>query len=160
MSMYAQMTPFEDYQRVDEVWPRVWMSGKPVDGLYQRFELAVSCEQHPRMREIYQARGVFHHYPMIDDENFPIDEQELKTTVEIIEKHYQKGHQILVHCTGGLNRSGLVLASWLQKRGLTPLEAIELLRKKRSEYVLCNEGFERFLLWEDKRARVENMGGS
>lgn len=53
----------------------------------------------------------------------------------------------LVHCQAGLNRSSLVAALVLIKGGVgSPREVIELLRRKRSPAVLCNKGFERWLL--------------
>jgi hypothetical protein len=52
----------------------------------------------------------------------------------------------LVHCQAGLNRSGLVTALALTKRGTTPTDAIALLRAKRHPTVLCNHTFEQWLL--------------
>ena len=55
----------------------------------------------------------------------------------------------LVHCQAGLNRSSLVAATALiLGDGLTPQEAIDLLREKRSPAVLCNPAFEQWLLDE------------
>lgn len=52
----------------------------------------------------------------------------------------------LVHCQAGLNRSALVVATALVLEGYQPATAIELLRDVRSEAVLCNPSFERWLL--------------
>lgn len=52
----------------------------------------------------------------------------------------------LVHCQAGLNRSGLVAALALILDGMPPADAIALLRKQRSEAVLCNRAFEHWLL--------------
>lgn len=52
----------------------------------------------------------------------------------------------LVHCEAGLNRSGLVVALVLMRRGRSAREAIELLRERRSSEVLCNLVFERWVL--------------
>jgi len=52
----------------------------------------------------------------------------------------------LVHCQAGLNRSGLIAACALILDGWAPVEAIALLREKRSLAVLCNRSFERFVL--------------
>lgn len=57
-----------------------------------------------------------------------------------------RGQTVLVHCQAGLNRSGLLSACALMHRGYGPVEAIELLRSKRSPLVLCNEAFEEWLL--------------
>lgn len=47
----------------------------------------------------------------------------------------------LVHCQAGLNRSGLVAATALILEGMTPDDAVALLREKRSPAVLCNQTF-------------------
>lgn len=58
----------------------------------------------------------------------------------------QKG-PTFVHCSAGLNRSGLIAALALVKTGnFTPAEAIKLLREKRAENMLCNTLFERRVL--------------
>jgi protein-tyrosine phosphatase len=52
----------------------------------------------------------------------------------------------LVHCQAGLNRSGLLSAIVLCKTGMSPQDAIALLREKRSKAVLCNQSFEDWLI--------------
>lgn len=56
---------------------------------------------------------------------------------------------VLVHCQAGLNRSGLVAALSLVKRGMAAGDAINLLRESRSPMVLCNEHFESWLIAGD-----------
>lgn len=51
----------------------------------------------------------------------------------------------LVHCQAGLNRSGMVAATALVLGGVEPSTAIDLLRSKRSDAVLCNPDFEHFV---------------
>jgi len=58
----------------------------------------------------------------------------------------RKDAPTLVHCQAGLNRSGLVAALALILDGMDAQAAIALLREKRSPAVLCNAGFERWLL--------------
>jgi protein-tyrosine phosphatase len=53
----------------------------------------------------------------------------------------------VVHCQAGLNRSGLIAALVLMDSGAYGADgAIELLRAKRSEAVLCNQKFVEYLL--------------
>lgn len=52
----------------------------------------------------------------------------------------------LVHCQAGLNRSGLVAATALIRGGMVPVDAIALLRAKRSPAVLCNKAFVAWLV--------------
>ena len=52
----------------------------------------------------------------------------------------------LVHCRSGYNRSGLVVAQALINTGLSGVDAIELIRRRRSPWVLHNLTFEDYLL--------------
>lgn len=66
----------------------------------------------------------------------------------------RKDGEVLVHCQAGLNRSGMIVAVALMLDGMSAQEAIDTLRKKRSEASLCNQDFEDFLLdldLEDER---------
>ena len=51
------------------------------------------------------------------------------------------GRQVLVRCSGGLNRSGLVVASALVRMGHPVDEAIALVREARGPWALTNPGF-------------------
>ena len=51
------------------------------------------------------------------------------------------GRRVLVRCSGGLNRSGLVVASALIKQGRTPDQAIASVRAARGPWALTNPGF-------------------
>ena len=51
------------------------------------------------------------------------------------------GRRVLVRCSGGLNRSGLVVASALVRTGRTPEEAMALVRAARGPWALTNPGF-------------------
>ena len=53
--------------------------------------------------------------------------------------------RVLVRCSGGLNRSGLVVASALVRLGHPPDEAIALVRRARGPWALTNPGFVTYL---------------
>ncbi len=55
-----------------------------------------------------------------------------------------QGKRVLVHCAGGNNRSGLVVARILMQRGATADEAIETIRRS-IPTALNNQQFERWL---------------
>lgn len=55
----------------------------------------------------------------------------------------------LVHCQAGLNRSNLVAATALIENGMNPAHAINFLRERRSNAVLCNDAFCDWLLRGD-----------
>lgn len=70
--------------------------------------------------------------------------------LDVIAKHVNECRAkgvTLVHCQAGLNRSSLIAARALMLGdGMTAVQAINLLRAKRSPAVLCNPNFEEFLL--------------
>jgi hypothetical protein len=51
------------------------------------------------------------------------------------------GRRVLVRCSGGLNRSGVVVAEALVQLGLTPEDAISAVRRARGPWALTNPGF-------------------
>ena len=53
----------------------------------------------------------------------------------------EDGRRVLVRCSGGLNRSGLVVASALVRLGRTPDEAIAAVRAARGPWALTNPAF-------------------
>ncbi|MFC6044253.1 protein-tyrosine phosphatase family protein [Nocardioides hankookensis] len=55
------------------------------------------------------------------------------------------GRRVLVRCSGGLNRSGLVVASALVRLGSTPDAAIDAVRAARGPWALTNPGFVAYL---------------
>lgn len=66
----------------------------------------------------------------------------------------KSGRRVLVHCTEGLNRSGVVAARALMMMGLTAGEAIDLVRRQRGPSVdgfpaLGNQAFVDWLHRED-----------
>lgn len=58
---------------------------------------------------------------------------------------WKAGDRVLVRCQAGLNRSGLVTALVLMREGFSPVEAIALIRLRRSPWALCNDDFVRWL---------------
>ena len=73
------------------------------------------------------------------------DEKQLYILAEWINNCKSHG-PTLVHCQAGLNRSGLLTGLSLVLDGMTPNDAIALLRSSRSPAVLCNKKFESWLL--------------
>jgi hypothetical protein len=56
------------------------------------------------------------------------------------------GKTVFIHCRLGLNRSALLTGLVLIDEGYRATDAVELMRKLRSPYVLENKTFERYLL--------------
>ncbi|GHF31671.1 protein-tyrosine phosphatase [Deinococcus metalli] len=55
------------------------------------------------------------------------------------------GHSVVVHCRGGLGRAGLTAACLLVQAGLTPEDAIALVRQTRSPNAIETREQERFV---------------
>lgn len=55
------------------------------------------------------------------------------------------GRRVLVRCSGGLNRSGVVVAEALVQLGRTPAEAVGAVRAARGPWALTNPGFVDYL---------------
>jgi hypothetical protein len=78
----------------------------------------------------------------------PLDRElvpRIDSVVEWVLDELNKGHRVLVRCQAGLNRSGLITALTLCKLGYTGSDAIELIRKRRTRWALCNQDFELYV---------------
>lgn len=87
-----------------------------------------------------------HEVTMYDSQDQHMDgvDQIAEAVVEAV-----KDGKTLIHCQAGLNRSGLIAARALMMMGRTAGEAIDLLREKRCDMVLCNASFESWLRSHD-----------
>jgi len=63
-------------------------------------------------------------------------------------RHWESGDRVLIRCQAGVNRSGLVTALVLMIAGYTASNAVALVRSQRSQFVLSNSNFEKWLLTE------------
>lgn len=100
----------------------------------------------------------FENYPKVEGQvRYDVDMRDsnnemspgFKSTVEKLARDVNKACKFgptLVHCQMGINRSNLVVGLALMLRGMSAQDAIQLLRDKRSEWVLMNRTFEKFLL--------------
>lgn len=86
-------------------------------------------------------------FTMYDDPT-TLPSEQLHEIADLAVAALDRGGKVLIHCQAGLNRSNLITALALMKRGRTATEAITLLREKRSPVVLCNQTFESWLMNE------------
>jgi protein-tyrosine phosphatase len=90
--------------------------------------------------------SIYLSFPMEDDD--PVDSK-VREVAAFVASLVRSGRRVLVHCTEGLNRSGIVVARALVELGWGPAEAIERVRTQRG---LTKDGFpalsnERFVAW-------------
>lgn len=132
---------------VSEIIPGLFQGVRPAS--YRDYDLVVSCEEFLAKGPMESYMGMVIHIPMRDDDEFKIPWLEIEVAISAIRTFLLREMKVLVHCTGGLNRSSLVTASVLrQTEGLTRQEAVTLLRAQRDEFCLCNKAFERWVLGE------------
>ena len=67
-------------------------------------------------------------------------------------QRWTAGDTVLVRCQAGMNRSGLVTALVLVMAGLSPAQAVTLIRARRSPGALFNEHFVTWLLEQGQEA--------
>jgi hypothetical protein len=72
--------------------------------------------------------------------------EDLNELADLALGHVEEGTKTLIHCQGGLNRSGLLTGMVLRLMGMNAPDAIALMRAQRDPMVLCNPTFERFLV--------------
>jgi len=80
--------------------------------------------------EKYKEYGfTVHCLPIMDQ--LVSSEKEMEDMVNYLDKALKNDEKVLLHCVGGLGRSGLVAASYLKYKGLNSDEAIKAVRKVR-----------------------------
>jgi hypothetical protein len=134
--------------RPDEIIPGLWMGGAPDDG-YADFEIVIDLEHEQPGCDF---DGEIHLHWGIDDGAFMPDEATAIALAKFAADCVRLGAKTLIHCSAGLNRSGLITALTLQELGYQPRAAIALIREKRSAWALCNRTFERWLLRDETAA--------
>lgn len=83
------------------------------------------------LMERYAARGLrVHHSPMMDQGISSLEQT--RAAVRFIDDGVIAGENVVVHCAGGLGRSGMTAACWLVAHGLSATAAIDEVRRVRS----------------------------
>ncbi|WP_030860349.1 protein-tyrosine phosphatase family protein [Streptomyces sp. NRRL S-37] len=136
----------------DEVVPGLWMGGHEFRGLSGRLESAVVDRQFDLVQTLLRLPGygpdpgVEHQVWPIPDG--PLDGTQLAGVIRLAEAACEAldgGRTVLVRCYHGYNRSGLVIAHALVRRGRTAEAAIRLIRSRRSSWALHNDLFVDYL---------------
>jgi predicted ATP-grasp superfamily ATP-dependent carboligase/protein-tyrosine phosphatase len=102
----------------------IWLKKNKINSILSLTEMRISS------RLVSQLNASYFHVPMFDHE--PPDTQSILRACDIIDEELNKGHVVLVHCEGGIGRSGTVLACWLiRQKGIEAETAISMIRKLR-----------------------------
>jgi protein-tyrosine phosphatase len=84
----------------------------------------------PTLSDAYAAAGfALLHLPLLDQKG--AGDAELRRAVAWIDAQVAAGKSVLVHCVGGLGRSGMIAACWLRSRGASADDALTIVRAAR-----------------------------
>ena len=137
-----------------EILPNLFISGTLDEDVVQRGKTSRALTEPSPFDSVVCMYG--HANPIgyyVREQRFGIADAELDeaSKPEIIQladwlhSQWKQGKSVAGKCQAGLNRSSLIVALVLLKEGYTATEAIELIRKKRSEYALFNNHFVEFI---------------
>ncbi len=106
----------------------------------------------PGLKAAYSDAGFDAQYLPIADQTTPALAPML-AALQWLDEQIQKGQKVLVHCAGGLGRSGLIAAAYLMlKRGLDAHAAIDRVREARGVRAIETKRQEEFLKSLDSAA--------
>ncbi|MCH5676431.1 protein-tyrosine phosphatase family protein [Streptomyces gilvus] len=135
-----------------EIVPGLWMGGHEFRGQTGQLEFAVVRDQFDLVQTLLRLPGhgpdpgVEHHVWPIPDG--PLDGTQLAGVIRLAlaaSEALDAGRKVLVRCYHGYNRSGLVVAHALVRRGHSAEQAIRLIRSRRSPWALHNDLFVDYL---------------
>jgi hypothetical protein len=134
----------------NEVVPGLFMGGHDVRSqsaqacvVRDEFDVVVSLTSR---RGYGPAEGVEHVVfrladAVLDGQN----EERVRELGSLVAEAVSEGRRVLVRCSGGLNRSGVVVGEALVQLGHPPEAAVTLVRAARGPWALTNPGFVAFL---------------
>jgi protein-tyrosine phosphatase len=131
----------------------LWQGGTP--NSLKQYDVVVGMEHEPTDRVYARVKfeGIHIWHPINDWE--VVDGHALRSIAAFVADRIEIGDRVLVHCSAGLNRSGVVNARALMWLGYTADEAIAMLRKNRYQSVLCNPKFVKWLKEEQENFGIE-----
>jgi protein-tyrosine phosphatase len=92
----------------------------------------------PDLIPAYEEAGFeVRHIPMVDQK--AASRAAIEEGIAFIDAGLAESKGVLVHCVGGLGRSGMAVAAYLKTRGLESEEAIEAVRKVRGRRAIETE---------------------
>ncbi|AOP36142.1 protein tyrosine phosphatase [Leptospira tipperaryensis] len=97
------------------------------------------------LKEEYKNRGLDVYYCPVLDQTAPLIEQAIPV-LKWMDQALSKKGKLLIHCVGGLGRSGTLAAAYtIWKEKISSSEAISLVRESRSERAIESKVQEEFL---------------
>lgn len=126
----------------------LWQGGVPA-GVREvnDFDLVVNCSY--ELPDIQQSSGGLYFRLDLDDARmYESMQRTIRLASGVVASVVRDGLRVLVHCTQGWNRSGVVVARSLIYLGVEPATAICLVQEYRDPMALCNAHFTAWLMRE------------
>ena len=117
----------------------LWQSGSPVNwgavgelGIDTVVDLNGDGDRRLEPVGWFRSESILYLFWPLADARLP-NPTDLSLIVDVIIRRIEGGHRVLVHCSQGLNRSGLLSAAVVQvKRGGTGAETLDYLEEQRT----------------------------
>jgi atypical dual specificity phosphatase len=101
-------------------------------------ELIVSLSEDPLRRDWVNEAGLLAIHIPVQDMEAPTQDQ-LNQAISAIKRANGRPMGVVVHCTAGLGRTGVVLACWLVANGMSAANAIARVRRLRPGSIETDE---------------------
>jgi protein-tyrosine phosphatase len=144
MHQGGQMVRIPAWTQIDE---RLVLGAHPADTMPPDIDVIANVDSF-RFYDVPDS-VLYLHFAYADGAVVP-DSKELHATATFLNGLRGAGKTVFIHCRLGLNRSALLTGLVLIEDGYRASDAIQLMRRLRSPYVLENETFERYLISEDR----------
>jgi protein-tyrosine phosphatase len=132
----------------NEVVPGLYQGSKPEPGCYPAEVIILMAQEYQPRSHHFPCTRLVVHAPIDDNPAYmaPDEREAVVKAAEYVTRALRAGERVLVTCNMGLNRSGVVSALALRRTyGLSPDQAIGLVRRARGSFALSNPQFEDFI---------------
>jgi protein-tyrosine phosphatase len=86
-----------------------------------------------------------------------VDEHHLESGIRFSCEQLDRGARVLIHCEHGIGRSAVLALCVIVRRGLAPLDALELMKSRRSLVSPSPTQFECWTRWLEQHRRDQAM---
>jgi hypothetical protein len=134
------------FNAVDRVVHGLYQAGSALDPI-ELFELGFDAVYDlGGWERAEHMDGQAYRFYLIDDVPWISDPTQIDAMAVEMAALVRAGRRVVVNCSAGLNRSGLLVGRTLIELGHAPAEAVALVRSARGPHALSNVAFTKFLL--------------